>query len=118
MTLISCNEELTQHLCTDNILLILFGDDAQTVAVHNKSKKMKDDDDLKKRDVPLRVKDMELLTPAQKRAWTAAPGKYVVLRVNETNDRSIISKGLVEKFITVHNAPGKLKIQRAFRGRL
>ena len=41
MTLISNNEELEQHLSTDNTLLILFGDDTETVAVHNKLMKMK-----------------------------------------------------------------------------
>ena len=118
MALILSKAKLAQHLGTDKTLLILFGNEAQTVAVHNKAKQMKADDELAKRHVPLRVKDLGLLTPTQKRTWAAAPSMYVVLRVNAAVGRDIISEGLVTKFITVRNKPGKLKIQRAFRGGL
>jgi hypothetical protein len=118
MALISSKEKLTQHLDTDKTLLILFGSEAQTVAVHNKAKQMKADNELAKRHVPLRVADLGLMTPTQKTTWDAAPGKYVVLRVNATAGRDIISKGLVTKFMTGSDEPGKTNIQLAFRGRL
>lgn len=118
MTLISNKGILTNQLGDINTLLILFGNDDKTIAVHNKAMEMKDDNELMDIHVPLRVEDLSLLTTTQQRDWQAAPGKYIVLRVNETTDRDIISEGQVTKFFTKQNKPGKLKIQLAFNGGL
>lgn len=118
MTLITTTSQLANQLGSIQTLLILFGGDAATVAIHDVAKTMKADGKLAQRHVPLRVKNLGLLTPAQKRSWSAAEGKYVVLRVNAAAGRDKISHGSVSKFLTVYGKPGKLKILRAFRGRL
>jgi hypothetical protein len=118
MTLISSKKDLDDQLGTDKTLLILFGSEVQTIDVYNKAKQMKDNNELDERHVPLRMEDLNILTPTQKQDWTAASGNYVVLRMNKDGVRDIISDGSVTKFFTEQNKPGKTKIQLAFRGRL
>lgn len=118
MTLISTKESLKKRLGTEKTLLIFFGGDADSVAVHKVAKQMSTDGKLAKSHVPLRVKDLGLLTPTQKSSWAAAEGKYAVSRPGANANRQVISKGSVSKFLSATGKPGKLKILLAFRGNL
>ena len=116
MTLISMKERLDRHLGTEKTLLILFGDDELTVAVHARAKELKASDRLEDNFVPLRVKDLTLLTPSQKQNWSASPGRYTVSEPDANAVRQVVVTGPITDLATVQGKPSNLKIKRAFRG--
>jgi hypothetical protein len=109
-------ERLDRHLGTVNTLLILFGEDELTIAVHARAKELKANDRLEDNFVPLRVKDLTILTPTQKRDWSASPGRYVVTEPDANAVRQAVVTGPIRDLTTVQGNPSNLKIKRAFRG--
>lgn len=117
MTLISKKERLDHHLGTVNTLLILFGDDELTVAVHACAQELKENDRLEDNFIPLRVEDLTLLTLTQKQNWAVSPGRYAVSKPDANAVRQAVVTGPVTDLATVQGKqPSNLKIKRAFRG--
>ena len=108
MALIKTQSALAKLLTTeDTVLLLLFGTHPTSAAVHRTAVDEVENDFR----LPGLVRDLSILTPEQKAAWSAADGHYAVVRDDRT---TCVLSGEATELLRQDGTPSIQKIRTAF----